>query len=162
MLRVLYPGTFDPPTNGHLNIIYRAARIFDKLEVVIAHNPMKACFFSPEERLNMLSHIIADLDNVELHIWDGIIVKLAEKMGIKVILRGVRALSDFDYEFELSMINKALNSQIETFFLPTDEKYFFLRSSTIMELALFGGDISKMVHPYIEKCIHNKVKENLT
>jgi pantetheine-phosphate adenylyltransferase len=155
---VLYPGTFDPPTYGHLDVIHRAARIFDAIEIVIANNPMKRCVFSPEERYEMLFELTADVQNVNIHIWDGLIVDFAEKKGIRVILRGVRPLSDFDYEFELSLTYKALNPNIETIFMPTDQKYLVLRSTTIKELAMFGGNISKMVPPVVVEALKGKIE----
>ncbi len=159
MLKVLYPGTFDPPTHGHLDIICRASRIFDELSIVIADNPHKSCFFTADERFAMLKELVSELGNVRLHIWTGLIVDFAEEMGIRVILRGVRALSDFSYEFELSLLNKSLNSHIETILLPTDKKYFILRSSSIKELAMFGGDISEMVPPIVVKALKEKLKK---
>ena len=159
MLKVLYPGTFDPPTNGHLDIICRASHIFDKISIVIADNPHKSCFFTADERFAMLQELVSELENVRLHIWNGLIVDFAEEMGIHVILRGVRALSDFSYEFELSLLNKSLNSHIETILLPTDKKYFVLRSSSIKELAMFGGDISEMVPPIVVKALKEKLKK---
>jgi pantetheine-phosphate adenylyltransferase len=159
MLKVLYPGTFDPPTNGHLDIIYRASRIFDEISIVIADNPHKKCFFTADERFSMLKELVSELENVQLHIWNGLIVDFAEEIGIRVILRGVRALSDFGYEFELSLLNKSLNSHIETILLPTDKKYFILRSSSIKELAMFGGDISEMVPPIVVKALKEKLKK---
>jgi pantetheine-phosphate adenylyltransferase len=159
MIRVLYPGTFDPPTNGHLDIITRASRIFDEMLIVIADNPHKSCFFTADERYKMLEQLVSDFDNIHLHIWNGLIVDFAEKMGVRVILRGVRALSDFGYEFELSLLNKSLNSNIETILLPTDKKYFILRSSSIKELAMFDGDISEMVPPVVVKALKEKLKK---
>jgi len=143
MRRVIYPGTFDPPTNGHLNVISRAAKIFD--QIVIAVNSEKHCVFTPQERFDMLKNLVKKHKNVNVHLWEGLIVNFAQKMKANVILRGVRALSDFDHEFELSMMNKALNPDIETILLPTDKKYFVLRSSAIKEVAHFKGDISEMV-----------------
>jgi pantetheine-phosphate adenylyltransferase len=155
---VLYPGSFDPPTNGHLNIMKRAAGIFDQLEVVIADNPRKSYFFSAEERLAMIGEMVAEWPNVKVTVWQGLIVKYAEKIGARLILRGVRALADFDYEFELSMMNKALAPRIETIFMPTDQKYFVLRSSAIKEVALFGGDISEMVPPVVRKALQARIQ----
>ena len=159
MLRVVYPGTFDPPTKGHLDIISRAAAIFDTIDIVIANNPLKSCFFTPEERYNLMKGLVSNFENVNLHVWDGLIVDFAEKIGVKVILRGVRALSDFDHEFELSMTYKALNPRIETIFLPTDKKYFVLRSSTIKELARLKGNISQMVPNTVAKALREKLKK---
>jgi pantetheine-phosphate adenylyltransferase len=155
---ILYPGSFDPPTNGHLDIMKRAAGIFDQLEVVIADNPRKSYFFSAQERLAMITEMVADWPNVNVTLWQGLIVKYAEKVGARLILRGVRALADFDYEFELSMMNKALAPRIETIFMPTDQKYFVLRSSAIKEVALFGGDISEMVPPVVRKALQVRIQ----
>ena len=157
MLRVMYPGSFDPPTNGHLDIINRAVRIFDELEIVIATNPDKRTFFSAEERFGMMQRLVAGLPNVRVHRWDGLVVEMAEKLGARIMLRGVRALSDFNYEFELSTMNRALNSRIETIFLPTDQKYFVLRSSGIKEVARLGGDISQMVPPLVAEAVFAKL-----
>jgi len=158
MFKVIYPGSFDPPTNGHLDIMRRASLLFDRIEIVIAVNPRKKYFFSAEERLAMIKEMVNDLSNINVVTWKGLVVDYAEKSGARVILRGVRALSDFDYEFELSMMNRALNSKIETIFLPTDQKYFVLRSSAILELAMFHGDISGMVPPVVEKALIRKCK----
>ena len=158
MKRVIYPGTFDPPTNGHLNVISRAAKIFDSIEIVIAVNPEKKCVFTPQERFNMLKSLVKKHKNVNVHVWEGLVVNFAEKINAKVILRGVRALSDFDHEFELSMMNKALNENIETILLPTDKKYFVLRSSAIKEVAQFKGDISKMVPKIVEDALKLKLQ----
>ncbi|HEQ72316.1 MAG TPA: pantetheine-phosphate adenylyltransferase [Spirochaetia bacterium] len=160
MKRVVLPGTFDPPTNGHINVISRAAEIFDQIEVVIAVNPEKKCIFSPEERLAMMEELVSGLPNVRLHLWEGLIVDFAEKIGARVILRGVRAVIDFNYEFELSIMNKALKSDIETILLPTDQKYFVIRSSAIKEVAGFHGDVSGMVPPVVEKALKEKFKSS--
>ncbi len=156
MFKVVYPGSFDPPTNGHLDIMRRAARLFDAMDIVIAVNPNKEYFFSAEERFEMIKKLVEDLGNVNVVIWQGLVVDYAKKTGAKVILRGVRALADFDYEFELSMLNKALNPEVETIFLTTDQKYFVLRSSSIRELAAFHGDISGMVPDIVAEALRKK------
>ncbi|MBN2354358.1 MAG: pantetheine-phosphate adenylyltransferase [Spirochaetales bacterium] len=157
MKRVVLPGTFDPPTYGHIDVISRAAHIFDQVELVIAVNPEKKTVFTPEERLAMMKELVGGFPNVTVHLWNGLIVNFAEKVGANIILRGVRALIDFNYEFELSLINKALNPGIETILLPTDQKYFVLRSSAIKEVAGFHGDISGMVPPLVEKALKTKL-----
>ena len=157
MLRAMYPGTFDPPTNGHLDIINRGARMFDELEIVIAINPEKKTFFSPDERFSIMKQLVEGLPNVRVHRWEGLVVEMAERLGARIMLRGVRALSDFNYEFELSTMNRALNPRIETVFLPTDQKYFVLRSSGIKEVARLGGDISQMVPPLVEQALRAKL-----
>jgi pantetheine-phosphate adenylyltransferase len=160
MKRVVLPGTFDPPNFGHIDVISRASRIFDKIELVIAVNPEKKCMFTPEERRAMLEELVSGLPNVTVHVWQGLVVDFARKAGARIILRGVRALIDFNYEFELSQMNKALNADIETILLPTDQKYFVLRSSGIKEAAKFGGDVSAMVPPLVEKALQAKFKHS--
>jgi pantetheine-phosphate adenylyltransferase len=157
-MKAIYPGSFDPPTNGHLDIMRRASGIFDQLEVVIADNAQKRYMFNADERFEMITSMVAELPNVQVTIWKGLIVDFAEKIGARVIVRGVRALSDFDYEFELSLMNRVLNTKIETLFMPTDQKYSVLRSSGIKELALFGGDISEMVPSVVERHVRAKIK----
>lgn len=156
MFRVLLPGTFDPPTNGHLNILRRASRLFDEVSVVIAANIEKSPLFTPEERQSMMIALAQGMPNVSVTTWDGLIVDFAQKIGVFVIVRGVRALADFDYEFELSLMNRSLNPRIETIFLPTDQKYSVLRSSAIKEVARFGGDVTGMVPPIVAKALQEK------
>ena len=158
MFKVLLPGTFDPPTNGHLNILRRASRLFDAVEVVIAVNPGKSYLFSAEERLAMMTTMAEGLPNVSVSTWNGLIVDFADRIGVHVIVRGVRALADFDYEFELSLMNRSLNPRIETIFLPTDQKYSVIRSSAIKDIAVFGGDISGMVPPNVAKALYGKLR----
>ncbi len=157
MLRALFPGSFDPPTNGHLNLIQRACGIYDHIHVVIAVNPTKEYTFTAEERLHMMRELLKGYDNVDVELWDKLIVEYAEKVGARLMIRGVRALADFSYEFELSMVNKGLNSGIETIFMPTDPQYFVLRSSQIKELARLGGDISTMVPDMVAEALRKKV-----
>jgi len=157
MQRIVYPGSFDPPTNGHLNIIQRASRLFEQLEIVIADNKQKKYFFTAEERFEMMTEMVDGLHNVQVNLWNGLIVDFVCKVGAKVILRGVRALSDFEYEFELSLLNRGLNPKIETIFMPTDKKYSVLRSSTIKELAMFNGDVSSMVPPVVARALKAKL-----
>lgn len=157
MLRALMPGSFDPPTNGHLNLLDRAVRIYDHVDVVVAQNSQKSYTFAAEERLEMMRDLTAPYDGVEVHLWDRMIVEFARKVGARIMIRGVRALSDFSYEFELSMLNKGLDPEIETIFLPTDARYFVLRSSSIKELVRLGGDVSAMVPPLVEKRLRERI-----
>lgn len=159
MQTAIFPGTFDPPTNGHLNLIARAAKIFEKLHVVIAVNQAKKTLFSPEERLEMMRHLLEPYENVEVLLWDRLIVDYAVEVHAKVMLRGVRALADFGYEFELAMTNKELRPEIEIMFMPTDPKYFVLRSSAIKEIAMYDGDLSTMVPPEVADALHRKLRE---
>ena len=155
-MKAVFPGTFDPPTNGHLNLIERASKIMEKLLVVVSANSQKRCIFTPEERYRFLVSMTSHLPNVEVHIWNKLIVDFASQNGIRTILRGVRAFTDFGYEFELSMVNKGLNSQVETFLMPTDPRYFVLRSSAIKELVQLECDVSAMVPPIVEAALREK------
>lgn len=156
MVKAVFPGTFDPPTKGHINLIRRGAELFDSLDVIIAVNTSKQPLLTPEERLVLLSESIKDFPNVSVRLWDRLIVDYADRHGIKVILRGIRNTVDFGYEFELAMMNKQLKASVETVFLPTDPKYFVLRSSSIKELLNFNSDISQMVPPHVEKLLKSK------
>ena len=158
MLIAVLPGSFDPPTNGHLNLIYRASRIFDKLHVAIAVNPNKGYLFSADERLKLMIDLVKDCGNVEVQLWDRLIVQFVREVGAKVIVRGVRALADFGYEFELAMTNKSLSPEVETVFMPTDPKYFVLRSSAIKEIAMLGGNINTMVPKIVADALVARVK----
>lgn len=158
MQKAIFPGTFDPPTNGHLNLIARAAKIFESLHVVIAVNQAKQTLFTAEERLDMMRNLMEPYENVELHLWDRLIVDFAAEIDAKVMLRGVRALVDFGYEFELAMTNKELRPDLEIMFMPTDPKYFVLRSSAIKEIAMYNGDLSTMVPPQVADALGRKLR----
>ena len=155
-MNAVFPGTFDPPTNGHLNLIERASHIMAKVLVVVSANAQKRCLFTPQERHDFLVTMTSHLPNVEVYIWDKLIVDFASNHGIRTILRGVRAFTDFGYEFELSMINKGINHSIETFLMPTDPRYFVLRSSAIKELVQLECDVSSMVPPVVEAALKEK------
>ncbi|TVQ26914.1 MAG: pantetheine-phosphate adenylyltransferase [Spirochaetaceae bacterium] len=157
MLTVLFPGSFDPPTNGHLNIIHRISGIYDKVYVVVADNAAKSYTFDAKERLEMAEELVEPYENVEARLWSGLIVRFAEDVGARLMVRGVRALADFNYEFELSMVNRGLSPIVETIFIPTDPQYFVLRSSAIKELARLGGDITTMVPPNVAKRLQRKM-----
>ncbi|NCD05704.1 MAG: pantetheine-phosphate adenylyltransferase [Spirochaetia bacterium] len=151
----MLPGSFDPPTLGHIDIIERAAKMYDKLYVVVAENVQKNPLFNAEERKTMLKEILKDDINIEVVVHNGLIVDFAKKNNIKIMIRGVRALVDFGYEFELAMTNKQLFEDLEVLFMPTSPNYFLLRSSAIKELAFYGADIETMVPPIVAK----KIKE---
>jgi pantetheine-phosphate adenylyltransferase len=157
MLKVMLPGTFDPPTNGHLDILQRASRLFEAVVVVVAVNPGKANLFDSDERFGMMKALAADLPNVTVSLWDGLIVDYAERHGIRLIVRGVRALADFDYEFELAAMNRSLNPRVETILLPTDQKYSVLRSSVVKDIARFGGTVASMVPPIVAEALRRKL-----
>jgi pantetheine-phosphate adenylyltransferase len=158
MLKAAFPGSFDPPTLGHLNIIRRAAAIFDELVVVVAENRQKKYLFSAGERVSLLEKLAGDLKNVSVAVCDSLIVDFLQRQHVRILIRGVRGISDFSYEFELSMMNKALDSRIETIFMTTDPEYFVLRSSSIKELASFHGDVSGMVPPQVVEALKAKYR----
>ncbi|MCR5290584.1 MAG: pantetheine-phosphate adenylyltransferase [Treponema sp.] len=156
MTTAVLPGSFDPPTYGHLSIIKRASRLFDSIDVLIAVNPGKNYMFTAEERIEMLTALVGDYPNVQIHTCDHLVVDYAKKIGAKVLLRGVRNTNDFGYELDLSMMNHALNNEVDTIFIPTEQQYVIVKSSSIKELAQFGGDISGMVPPIVADALHKK------
>ena len=159
MIKAVFPGSFDPPTNGHLDIIHRASKLFDNLDVLISVNPNKQYMFSEQERLDMLTTLLKDYKNVQIHVWEGLIVNYAKEVGANVLIRGIRSINDFSYEFELAHMNQKLNPEIETMFVPCKEKFGIVKSSSIKELAMFDGDISRMVPPLVEKALKNKLEK---
>ena len=162
MLKAAFPGSFDPPTLGHLDIIRRAAAIFDELVVVVAKNRQKKYLFPAEERVSMLRRLAADHENVSVTVCDTLIVDFLQKQNIKLLVRGVRGTDDFSYEFELSMMNRALDPRIETIFMTTAPEYFVLRSSSIKELASFNGNTAGMVPPLVAEALSEKFRQGLS
>lgn len=158
MITAVFPGSFDPPTYGHLNIIERTCRLFDRIDVAISINPDKTCLFSAEERLAMLKELTRGFDNVQVHTCNTLIVDYCRAVGAKVLLRGIRNTNDFSYEFDLSLMNKSLNGEVETLLVPTEQRYFLIRSSSIKEVARFGGDVSGMVPSLVAAAIKEKYK----
>lgn len=156
MFTAVFPGSFDPPTYGHLNVIERASRIFENIDVVIAVNPDKKYLFSDSERYEMMKKLTEKYKNVTVHKCSTLIVDYCKKVNAKVLLRGIRNSNDFSYEFDLSLMNRSLDSNIETVFLPTDQKYVIIRSSNIKEVAKFGGDITGMVPPEVAEAMYRK------
>jgi pantetheine-phosphate adenylyltransferase len=151
----IYPGSFDPVTNGHLDILERGLNIFDKIIVAIMHNPVKEYLFTVEERFEMLSLTLKDRKNVEIDTFGGLLVDYAAKRKAQAILRGMRAVSDFEFEFQMALMNRRLNRDIQTVFLMTGLRWIFTSSSIIKEAAQFGGNIEGMVSP----SVHQKIKE---
>jgi pantetheine-phosphate adenylyltransferase len=141
----IYPGTFDPITNGHLDILHRAAAIFDQVYIAVAHNVQKSPLFSTEERIKLIRECTKEYLNVKIKMLDGLVVEFAEKIGASVIIRGLRAVTDFDYEFQMALMNRHINDNIDTMFLMPHEDYTYLSSSTVKEIARFHGDISAFV-----------------
>ena len=159
MTKAVFPGSFDPMTNGHINIIQRAAKLFDEIDVVIAVNDDKKYLFSTEERLSLVQELIIPFRNVSVHVWDGLIVEYAKQTGAKVLIRGIRNMNDFSYEFDLSLMNHNLNPEVETLYIPTDQKFLLLKSSAIKELAKLGGDVSGMVPENVKKALERKYRQ---
>ncbi|UCF90005.1 MAG: pantetheine-phosphate adenylyltransferase [Desulfobacterales bacterium] len=154
----IYPGSFDPVTNGHLDIVERGLKIFDKIIVAILHNPCKKALFSIQERKEMLADCLKQFPNVEIDTFDGLLVDYAAKRQAQGILRGLRALSDFDYEFQMALMNRRMNREIQTVFLMTGLRWIFTSSSIIKEAAQFGGDINGMVPPMVGRKLKEKFR----
>lgn len=154
----LYPGTFDPLTNGHSDLIARASRLFGKVIVAIAANPNKKPFFSLEERVALAKDILKAHKNVEVRGFDILLVHFAKKQKANVILRGLRAVSDFEFEFQLANMNRRLAPKIETMFLTPAEQYAYISSSLVREIALLGGNVSPFVHPKVEAALRARIR----
>jgi pantetheine-phosphate adenylyltransferase len=145
----MYPGTFDPITNGHADLVRRASGIFDKVVVAIAANPGKAPLFPLEKRIELVKLVVADLPNVEVAGYTGLTVDFARTHGLNVMMRGLRAVSDFEFEFQLATMSRHLNNQVETVFLTPTEQFNFISSTLIREIASLGGDVTEFVHPAV-------------
>ena len=154
----VYPGSFDPVTFGHMDIVQRGRKIFDHIIVAILHNPSKKALFSIDERLEMLKECMKDISGLSFDTFDGLLVDYVKSSGACAVLRGMRAVSDFEKEFQLALMNRKLNREIETVFLMTGMRWFFTSSSIIKEAATFGGDISDMVPPLVNERVKNKFK----
>ncbi len=153
----IYPGSFDPVTNGHLDLIERGATIFDQLIVAVARNPEKDALFPVPERIEMLQAVTFDLKNVAVDVFDGLLVNYARAQDASVILRGIRAVSDYEYELQMAMMNRKIEPEIETIFMLPGEAYSFLSSRLVKELARLGGPIKGLVPPLVEERLRAKV-----
>jgi pantetheine-phosphate adenylyltransferase len=156
MMKVVYPGTFDPFTRGHEDLVRRASRLFDAVVVGIADSEAKRPFFSTEERLEMAREVLRPYPNVEVQGFSSLLMDFVHAQGARVILRGLRAVSDFEYEFQMAGMNRNLHPEIETLFLTPDEKYMFVSATIVREIARFGGDVSKFVHPLVAERLQRK------
>lgn len=154
----VYPGSFDPVTNGHLDIIERASRVCDKVVVGVLNNANKTPMFPAQERVDMLKDVTSDFKNVEVDSFSGLLVDFAKSHGANVIIKGLRTVADFEYEFQMALLNKALNPDIETMFMMTNSKYSYISSSMVKELAGFRGDLTGLVPAQII----NKIKQKYT
>lgn len=153
--KAVYPGTFDPPTNGHVDIIERGSKVFDKLLVAVAVNPHKKTLFSPDERVTMLKEIVQSYDNIDVVSFSGLLVDFMVSAKADVIVRGLRAISDFEYEFQMAHLNKKLLPEIDTIFMMTGEKFFYVSSNIVKEIASLGGEVNELV----DKCVEVKLRE---
>jgi pantetheine-phosphate adenylyltransferase len=152
----IYPGTFDPLTNGHLSIINRALKIFDKLVVAILTNPQKTTLFTLDERIYMIKEVLKGKPNIEVESFDGLLVDYVVQKKTNIIIKGLRALSDFEYEFQMAIMNRKLNREIQSVFLMTDYRWFYISSTIIKEAARFGGEINGLVPPLVCKRVKEK------
>ena len=159
MLRAIYPGSFDPVTFGHIDIIERASRISDELIIGVLQNKAKTPLFSVEERVIMLREVTKHLENVKIIPFEGLLIEFAKQMDAKVIVRGLRAITDFEYELQMSQTNRKLNSDVETLFLTTSLDYSYLSSTTVKEVASYDGDITQFVPEYVAEKVTEKIKE---
>ena len=156
-VRALYPGTFDPPTNGHIDLIQRGAKLFEHVTVAILVNPVKDPLFTVEERVEMLRESTAALSNVSVATFDGLMVEFARKQGASAVLRGIRAISDYEYEFQMALMNRRLAPEIETVFLQPAGRYSFVSSRMLKEVFSFGGDVSGLVPPNVLKRLRSRI-----
>ena len=155
----IYPGSFDPVTLGHMDVISRSAKIVDKLIVAVLNNNSKNPWFTAEERVDMLKFVTKDIPNVEVTLFHGLTVDLAKQYNAQTIIRGLRAVTDFEYELQLAQTNRIIAPEIDTIFLTTSLQYAYLSSSTVREVAYYNGDISKFVSPEIAKRVEAKMRE---
>jgi pantetheine-phosphate adenylyltransferase len=157
-VKALYPGTFDPPTSGHIDLIQRGSKIFDHLTVAILVNPVKNPLFTLEERVEMLKEAVAGIGNVSVATFDGLMVEFARQQGATAVLRGIRAISDYEHEFQMALMNRRLAPEIETVFLQPAGRYSFVSSRMVKEVFSFGGDISGLVPANVLKRLRARIK----
>ena len=153
----IYPGSFDPPTNGHLDLVERGSKIFDELVVAILRNPEKSPLFSVGERRKMLEELTGEFKNVRVDVFDGLTVAYAARVKASAVLRGIRALSDYEYELQMALMNRKLRPELETVFMMPAEKYSYLSSRLVREVARLGGDVSKLVPELVEQRLKEKL-----
>jgi len=157
-IAAVYPGSFDPPTNGHIDIIERSSRMFAKVIVAVARNIRKDSLFTPAERVRMLKRLTSHIKNVEIDSFSGLLVDYARKKEARVLVRGLRAISDFEYEFQMAHMNKKLAPEIDTVMLMTGERHSYISSNIVKEIAMFGGRIDDLVPPEVKDLVFKKMK----
>lgn len=159
MTTAVYPGSFDPVTNGHVDIIRRAAKMFDRLIIAVVNNSAKSPLFTPEERVTMLREITKDIPNTEVEEFGGLTIDYCHRRGAQVMVRGLRAVTDFEYELQIAQTNRVVAPDIDTIFLTTNLKYSYLSSSIVKEIASYNGDISAFVDARVAEAIERKIRE---
>jgi len=157
-LKAIYPGSFDPITYGHIDIFERASKIFDHVTILLMNNPRKRPLFSIDERLEMIKESTKEFKNVDVKVHTGLLVQYVKSSSIKIVIRGLRALEDFEYEFEMALTNRQMCPELEVVYLMTDLKYLFVSSSMVKEIAQFGGELSKWAPPFVEKELQRKFR----
>ncbi len=157
MIRAMYPGTFDPMTKGHEDLVARAAKLFGEVIVAVAHSEPKRPFFTIEERVNLARDVLAPYSNVKVVGFGGLLSNFLTAQDCNVILRGLRAVSDFEYEFQMAGMNRKLNPGVETMFLTPSDKYMFISATIVREIAILGGDVTDFVHPIVGAALRSKV-----
>lgn len=158
MIKAVYPGTFDPLTRGHEDLVRRAATLFDTLVLAIADSKAKRPFFTVDERIAMAKEVLADVKNVKVVGFSGLLIDFVREQKARVVLRGLRAVSDFEYEFQLAGMNRHLYPEMETMFLTPSEQHMFISATLVREIAALGGDVSQFVHPIVAKRLKQKTK----
>ena len=156
MLTAVYPGTFDPITNGHTDLVSRASRLFGRVIVAVAQDTAKQPFCEIDQRVELARLVLAEFPNVEVAAFSGLLVRFCESQGAEVVIRGLRAVSDFEYEFQLAGMNRRLAPEVETLFLTPAEQYAFISSSLVREIARLGGDVAEFVHPAVQQALAEK------
>jgi pantetheine-phosphate adenylyltransferase len=156
MAGAMYPGTFDPITNGHYDLVRRAAGIFDRVVLAVAENPGKAPLFTLDERVELARIVLADLSNVEVTGYNGLTVEFARQHGLRVVVRGLRLVADFEFEFQLATMSRHISDEVDYVFLTPTEHYSFISSTLVREIASFDGDVSKFVHPAVAAALYKK------
>jgi pantetheine-phosphate adenylyltransferase len=159
MEKAIYPGTFDPITRGHEDLVRRAAGLFDKVVVAVADSRGKAPFFTQDERVRMVRQVLVDYANVEVMSFSGLLMEFAQQQHARVILRGLRAVSDFEFEFQMAGMNRSLYPGVETLFLTPSEQYMFVSATIVREIALLGGSVDKFVHPFIAEQLRMRIEK---
>ncbi|HEX2830326.1 MAG TPA: pantetheine-phosphate adenylyltransferase [Burkholderiales bacterium] len=155
----VYPGTFDPITLGHADLARRAARLFDRVILAVADSKTKRPFFTLDERVEMAQHVLSDLPNVRVMGFSGLLMKFVQEQGARVVVRGLRAVSDFEYEFQLAGMNRGMYPDVETVFLTPGEQHMFISATLVREISVLGGDTSKFVPPYVGERLKVKIKQ---